>query len=308
MKDQASALRQIVGNLKKQRDERPSEQGARLICVTSGKGGVGKTSIAVNLAISLVKKGLRVLLMDADFGLSNVDLMMGVSPPFDLSHVLSGKKQMRDVVAQGPGGVQVVAGGSGMRSLIQMTETQLVDIMGVLVSLEDIADMIILDTGAGITPLIMRMIRASQEAIVITTPEPTAIMDSYALVKSLASGKSDTQLRLIVNRARSAEEGEAAIQKFLAVVRLYLKNEIVSLGYLLNDTSVEKGVRQQQPFVLSYPRSVAAKNIEEIAWKLMGATPNQTPGGLGRFVMGLLGRDKIRTIQPEEQSVSSAEP
>jgi flagellar biosynthesis protein FlhG len=283
MRDQASALRQIVDNLKKQRIREQGE-GARVLCVTSGKGGVGKTNISVNLGISLAKKGLRVLLVDADFGLSNIDVMLGVSPPYDLSYVLRGQKKIRDVVTEGPGGVMFVSGGSGMNELLNMSELQLAAIIDNLLLLEDTADIIIFDTGAGVNPLIMRMIRSSAETVIITTPEPTAIMDAYALVKSIIKYSPECQLRLIVNRAESVMEAEATLQKFMSVVQLYQKTEIDPLGYVLNDPAVSRGVRVQQPFVLSYPRSAAARNIEAIAWTLLDRQPEAPENGLRTFL------------------------
>lgn len=299
MKDQASALRQIVDNLKKQRTREPGE-GARIICVTSGKGGVGKTSISVNLGISLAKKGLRVLLFDADFGLSNIDVMLGVSPQYDLSYVLRGQKKIGDIIAEGPGGISFVSGGSGMNVLLKMSEIQLSAIIDNLVLLEDAADIIIFDTGAGVNPLIMRMIRSSQETIVVTTPEPTAIMDAYALVKSIAADMPDGALRLLVNRAESSAEAESTLQKFVAVVKLYQKTDMDLLGYVLDDPSVSRGVRIQQPFVLSYPRSAATRNIETIAWKLLDRQPETSNNGFRGFLGRLLGR----RIEPSPENLS----
>lgn len=275
MRDQASALRQIVDNLKKHREREPGT-GARVICISSGKGGVGKTSLAVNMAISIAKKGLRVLLLDADFGLSNVDVMLGVTPPYDLSYVVRGQKHIRDIIAEGPGGVMVASGGSGMNDLINLSESQLANIMDHLLLLEDKADIIILDTGAGVGSLVRRMIEAASEAIIVTTPEPTAIMDSYALVKTVSPGAPQKKLRLVVNRADTVAEAEATMQKFLAVVRLYLHYEMDPLGYILADPAVSKGVRTQQPFVLSYPRSNATRNVETIAWKMIAPENIQT--------------------------------
>jgi flagellar biosynthesis protein FlhG len=296
VKDQASALRQIVDNLKKQKAQEvegdaleadaslASGKAARVMCVSSGKGGVGKTSISVNLGISLAKKGLRVLIFDADFGLSNVDVMLGVSPPYDLSYVLRGQKKIEEVVAEGPGGVRFISGGSGMNELLNMSEMQLAAIIDNLRLLEDAADVIIFDTGAGVTPLIMRMIRASAETLIVTTPEPTAIMDAYALVKSVFKEPSGCDLRLIINRAESVAEAEMTLEKFISAVRLYQKTEIDRLGYVLNDPSVSRAVRVQQPFTISYPRSSATRNIEAIAWNLLDRKPETEAPGLRAFL------------------------
>ena len=288
--DQASALREIVGSMKKQK-ARAAEGGARVICVTSGKGGVGKTSLAVNMALSMAGSGLRVILLDADFGLSNVDVMMGVSPPFDLSHVVSGKKTVSDVLFDGPGGVGIISGGSGLADLLNLSQIQLANILENLLLLESTADIIFLDTGAGVSPGVLRLVEAAGEAVIVTTPEPTAIMDAYALVKNVAAGAVCPQLSLIVNRADTVAEAEATMQKFMAVVRLYLQKEISPLGYVLSDPVVKRAVRAQQPFVLAHPRSIASRSVESIARKLAGPDAKLSAangGGLRGFLAGLL--------------------
>ncbi|MCL2084978.1 MAG: MinD/ParA family protein [Oscillospiraceae bacterium] len=274
MNDQASALRQIVHNIKQQRDRAP-DSGARVVTVTSGKGGVGKTNFAVNFAIALSKKGLRVLIVDADFGLANVDVVMGVTPAHDLSWVVNRHGEIKDVITDGPNGVRIISGGSGVFDLLNINSRQLSGVVSKLLQLDDLADVILFDTGAGISKNILKLIESSHEVIIITTPEPPAIMDAYALVKSIVSGGSENRarLRLVVNRAESAEDAEDALAKFSAVVQLYLKTELDILGYMLNDPLVGRAVRQQQPFILSHPRSVPSRNIDGIAWKFLDMTP-----------------------------------
>lgn len=291
MNDQASALRQIVKSIKSQRPREPGE-GARIVCVTSGKGGVGKTSFTINLAIALSKKGLRTLVVDADFGLANVDVMMGITPGLDLSHVISFQKNIMDVIFDAPGGVRIISGGSGVAELMNLSETQLANMVDHLLSLEDIADVILFDTGAGVNPNILRMVTSSDEVIVITTPEPTAIMDAYALVKAVSkSDGRDTKIRLVVNKAESAAEGEDTLIKFAGVVRLYLKVELETLGYVLSDPSVSKAVRLQNPFMLSFPKSQAARNMEAITWRFMNLEPEaERKGGLRGFFAKLARR------------------
>lgn len=291
MNDQASALRQIVQNIKKQRARAPGE-GARVVCVTSGKGGVGKTSFTVNLAISLAKKGLRVLIVDADFGLANVDLVMGVTPQYDLSHVIRHEVDIKDVIVEGPGGVRIVSGGSGVLELLNLTETQLANVVDRLLTIEDIADVVLFDTGAGVNPNILRLIEASEEVIVITTPEPTAIMDAYALVKTVHAHGSETKIRLVVNRAESVAEAEDTMAKFAAVVRLYLKVEVEEFGYVLADPIVSRAVRLQRPFVMSFPKSQAARDIDAITWKFMNVNPDSENKGLKGFINNLMNRSK----------------
>ncbi len=290
MNDQASALRQIVQSIKHQRPRRLGE-GARVVCVTSGKGGVGKTSFTVNLAIALSKKGLRTLIVDADFGLANVDVMMGITPGLDLSHVISYQKDIMDVIFDAPGGVKIISGGSGVVELMNLSETQLANMVENLLSLDDIADVILFDTGAGVNQNIMRIITSSDEVIVITTPEPTAIMDAYALVKSVSNSDSPARMRLVVNKAESAAEGEDTLAKFLGVVRLYLKIDLEPLGYVLSDPAASKAVRLQHPFMLSFPKSQAARDMEAITWRFMNLEPeSDRKSGLRGFLNNLIRR------------------
>jgi len=273
MSDQASALRQIVNNIKHQRT-RPPESGARVVTVTSGKGGVGKTNFAVNFSIALAKKGLRVLIVDADFGLANVDVVMGITPERDLSWVTTGQGEVKDIITEGLGGVRIISGGSGVFDLLNLSDVQIGGVIEKLLKIEDLADIILFDTGAGVSNNILKLIESSHEVIIITTPEPTAIMDAYALVKSIVSRARDSRLRLVVNRAENVDDAEDAIVKFSTVVSQYLKTDVEALGYVLNDPVVGKSVRIQTPFFLQAPRSTAARNIDNIAWKFLELAPS----------------------------------
>jgi flagellar biosynthesis protein FlhG len=289
MSDQASALRQIVQNIKSQRTRTPGD-GARIVAVTSGKGGVGKTSITVNLAIALSRKGLRVLVIDCDFGLSNVDVLMGTTAPFDLSHVVHFQKDIREVIAEGPNGVRFIAGGSGVQELLNLNEAQLARLVDNLVQLENTADVILLDTGAGISSGVLRVLMAAQEVIVVTSPEPTSMMDAYALIKTLSSAGGENKMRLVVNRAETTTEAEETLTKFASVVRLYLRLEMEELGYVLFDQQVSRAVKAQTPFIIGYPKSTAARNIENIAWKLLDIKPETTGSGFKGFLQNLVKR------------------
>jgi flagellar biosynthesis protein FlhG len=273
MSDQASALRQIVNNIKHQRT-RPPESGARVVTVTSGKGGVGKTNFAVNFSIALAKKGLRVLIVDADFGLANVDVVMGITPERDLSWVTTGQGEVKDIIAEGVGGVRIISGGSGVFDLLNLSEVQIGGVIEKLLKIEDLADVILFDTGAGVSNNILKLIESSHEVIIITTPEPTAIMDAYALVKSIVSRTRNSRLRLVVNRADNVNDAEDSLYKFSTVVSQYLKTDVEVLGYVLNDPVVGKSVRVQNPFFIQAPRSTAARNVDNIAWKFLELTPS----------------------------------
>ncbi|MCL2031211.1 MAG: MinD/ParA family protein [Oscillospiraceae bacterium] len=289
MNDQASALRQIVKNIKNQR-ARPLGDGARVVSVASGKGGVGKTSFTVNLAISLVKKGLRVLIMDADFGLANVDVMMGVTPPYNLSHVVRREIELKDAIFEGPGGVRIISGGSGMMELLTLSGDQIPILMEKLRQIDDVADVVLFDTGAGAGPNVVRLIEASEEVVVITTPEPTAIMDAYALIKTVLRHGSEAKVRLVVCRADNTAEAEDTMAKFAAVVRLYLQVEMEELGYVLADPNVPRSVKLQRPFMLSFPKTQAARDIETITWKFMNIQPESASKGFRGFLGNLMNR------------------
>lgn len=288
MNDQAGALRRIISNIKSQRTREPGT-GPRLVAVTSGKGGVGKTNFTVNLALALCKKGLRVLIFDADFGLANVDVILGVTPRYDLSYVVQHQKDIKEIICDGPYGVRFVSGGSGVRDLITLNEFQLSSLMDNLLQLEDMADVILFDTGAGISANILRMVSAAQEAIVISTPEPTSIMDAYALIKTISGEADCPRVRLVVNRADNETEGTDTLKKLSAVVRLYLKTEIEEMGYIVNDAAVPKAVRAQRPFVLSFPQSAATRCMETLAWRFMDREP-EAPKGLRAFFLRVIGR------------------
>ncbi|MDR0381823.1 MAG: MinD/ParA family protein [Oscillospiraceae bacterium] len=289
MNDQAGALRQIVANIKGQRARAPGT-GARVVVVTSGKGGVGKTNVTVNLALALSRKGLRVLIFDADFGLANVDVVLGVTPAYDLAHVVRYRGDIRDAVCDGPYGVRFISGGSGVRELIRLSAARLAELLDNLLQLDDMADVVLLDTGAGVSDHILSMVGAAQEVVVVTTPEPTSIMDAYALIKFLTErAESGPRVRLVVNRADSEGEAADTLRKVAAVVRLYLRTEIEEMGFILSDPAVSRAVRLQRPFVLSFPQSAAARNIETLAWRFMGTEPERRPG-LRAFFTRMAGR------------------
>ncbi len=285
MYDQAQNLREIV---QQRRNPAPAPK-TRVITVTSGKGGVGKSSFSVNLAIALAGLGKRVLIIDADFGLANVDVMLGVTSRFDLTNVISGEMQIRDIILTGHAGVQFISGGSGALDLINLSEMQLLHFVNSLLQLEGIADIIIFDTGAGVTDNILRLIRSSTEAIIVTTPEPTAIMDAYALVKIMRQSNDLPLIRLLVNKAYSPSEGQDTLNSFLRIANRYMQLEINPLGFVLQDSSMSRAVRLQSPILVSFPKSVAAQNIQEIAAKLCDIQFDYSPrGGIRSFLERML--------------------
>ncbi|MHB8620712.1 MAG: MinD/ParA family protein [Chloroflexota bacterium] len=286
MKDQAEQLRNLANAAWAEKTRAVANgRSARIIAVSSGKGGVGKTNVVVNLALALARQQHDVLILDADLGLANIDVVMGIAPPFNLQHVISGEKNIRDVVMQGAEHVGVISGGSGLTELANLNETQRDALIGGLADLESLAEMLLVDTGAGIGPNVLQFILAAQELIVVTTPDPTAITDAYSLIKVVSRLSTEVPLKLLVNQVRSAEEADEIETRIVGVARRFLHVELGSYGYLPYDTNVVKAVRRQIPVVSAYPTSTAAYAFYSLAgrvWNEEVAIQNK-PGILNFF-------------------------
>lgn len=261
--DQAEQLRNII---KKESLARPV---ARVITVTSGKGGVGKSNICVNLSLQLAKLGKRVVILDADFGLANVEVMLGIRPKYNLADLLFKEKSMKEIITEGPEGVSFISGGSGIRELTNLTRDQIVHLTQSLYELDELYDVIMIDTGAGIDDGIMSFICESTEVLVVVTPEPTSITDAYALLKTIDKKKefsSDlTTIRMISNRVSSFDEGKELYDKMNVVIEKFLSIRMEYLGSIPQDELVSKSVMQQKPFSLLYPNSLAGFAAFELA-------------------------------------------
>ncbi len=270
-------MRQMVSTVRNRRE------GARFITVTSGKGGVGKSSFTLNFAIALARKGYRVLVIDADFGLANIDLMSSLTPQYDLTAVLKRQKRLRDIILEGPAGIGVVSGGSGVSDLIRMNEFQLERIMGELMQLDDIADIVLFDTGAGINNNILRLLRSSSDVIVVTTPEPTAVMDAYALLKTISSMEHACRIRLVVNKAETLQEADSTSGNLEKAAGAYLSMPVERLGCIPNDPAAVKAVKEQTPLMLAYPSSPSAQGINIIARRFLELPAEPERHGVRRF-------------------------
>lgn len=268
--DQATGLRNIIkaGNVNK-----PSRPLARVITVTSGKGGVGKSNTAINLAIQFKKMGQRVIILDADFGLANIEIMFGAVPKHNLGDLIYQNKNIKDIITWGPGDVGFISGGSGIAGLSNLSRDYLVYIIQNLAELDAIADIIIIDTGAGIHDAVLEFLVASGEIILVTTPEPTSITDSYSLLKALNRhprfSREFSQVKMLSNKVESKEEGQMLFNKLNAVVARYLKLPITYLGAVPEDTKLSRAVMQQMPVSLATPNAKSSLAYEEIAGKLM---------------------------------------
>jgi flagellar biosynthesis protein FlhG len=221
MLDQAQMLKEYLD--KQKGNEKPKEKKAnnpRILCVTSGKGGVGKSNFTVNFALELAKSGKRVLIIDADFGLSNVDVILGISPKFDLSHVMRKQKHMLEIVNDGPRGIKFISGGSGVYDLITLDRKDIDYFFEELTYIEDSVDIIIFDTGAGINDNNVQIITASDEVVLVTTTEPPAIVDAYALLKTVLDAKRCPAFKLVINKAENVKEAKRIIDNFTNVKKI----------------------------------------------------------------------------------------
>ncbi len=279
--DQASRLRELVRRTR-------STPLATTVAITSGKGGVGKSNIAVNLSIQLAFRGARVVLVDVDMGLANADLLMNVQPRYTLSHVLSGVRDLDEVVTEGPGGVRFVPGASGLHELADLSEFERQNLMSRLKKLETNTDIIVLDCGAGIGRNVLGFALAADRVVVVSTPQPTAMTDAYAMIKALRRERYGQRLGVFVNMANSRAEALETFERLSKVSRKFLNYIVADEGYMLHDTAVEQAVRERCPFVVRSPGSNASACITALANGLTrGTTGQQCRGGFFSRVAGL---------------------
>ncbi|SDB10355.1 MinD/ParA family protein [Eubacterium oxidoreducens] len=266
--DQAEGLRNII-KAKNQRESQP----ARVITITSGKGGVGKSNLAVNLAVQLRKKGKKVIIFDADFGLANVEVMFGSIPKYNLSDLIYRDKSMEEIITKGPMGVDFVSGGNAVAGLNNLTKEQIEYLVRSLSQLDYLADIILIDTGAGISDAVMEFVLASPEVLLVSTPEPSSLTDSYSLLKSLYHSpkfsQKEAKVRVIANKVHSREDGLEVFHKLDTVVHQFLSGSIEYLGMIPADLALEKAIREQKPISMKNPNARSARAFELLASKLL---------------------------------------
>lgn len=264
--DQAEQLRKLV-----KKNSRPRSI-ARVITVTSGKGGVGKSSISVNLAIQLSRLGKKVVIFDADFGLANIEIMLGIRPQYNLADLMFRGKSLQDIITEGPDKIGFISGGSGIQELTRLTRDQIIYLTQKLFQLDKLADIIIIDTGAGIADSVLEFVAASSEVILVATPEPTSITDAYALLKTLNRKSefsvSNTNISMLANRITSEEDGKELYEKLRVVTDKFLQIPLTYLGGVPQDNNVSKAVIQQKPVTQMFPNSEASKALIRIAEKI----------------------------------------
>ena len=289
--DQAEQLRNVI----KQKNQH-NVNNARVITITSGKGGVGKSNTAVNLAVQLSRLGKRVIIFDADIGLANVEVMFGAIPKYNLSDVIYKGMSMRDIITKGPMNIGFISGGSGVVGLNNLTREQILGVVQRLSELDSLADIVLIDTGAGISDSVMEFVIASPEVLLITTPEPSSLTDSYSLIKTLYRNLDfnykDTVINVIANRVNSAADGQAVFDKLSSVVSQFLNWNINYLGLVPQDTNIEKAVRQQQVVSIYDPQAPSAQAFAKIAESLVSGENRyyEIRGGFSRMIYNFLNR------------------
>jgi len=276
--DQATGLRQMA-----------NPKPVRVIAVTSGKGGVGKTNVSVNLAVALADAGRNVMLMDADLGLANVDVMLGLHPEHDLSHVVNGERTLEEVVVNGPAGLHIVPAASGVQAMAELSTAEHAGLIRAFSELSVPLDTLIVDTAAGIADSVVSFSRASQEVIVVVCDEPASITDAYALIKVLSRDHGVQRFRVLANMAHSAQEGRDLFAKISRVTERYLDVTLDFMGAVPYDDYLRKAVKRQKPVVEAYPRSRAAMAFKNLAQKAENwPIPTGAAGHLEFFVERLI--------------------
>jgi len=298
MNDQAERLRQIISLNKSPKSNNLNTiktlNKTRVFAITSGKGGVGKTNFTINLAISLSRLGHKIIVFDADIGLANIDIILGVIPKYTIANVISGEKDILDIMVDGPNGIKIIAGGSGIRELSNLSSEKLEHLTSQLSKLEEFADFILIDTGAGLSNTVLNFVNAAGEVILITTPEPTSLTDVYAMIKTLTITGKYNKLHVVINRVEDSKEANEVYEKLYNVTNRFLNIRIENLGYLYNSKLVGDSVKSQTPFIMLYPDSQISKKINGIAMKIAGNKEVDNNVGINNFI------NKLRSLFVKE--------
>lgn len=288
MKDQASRLRELVGRSQEVAlgSPIPFETDTRVLAVASGKGGVGKSNLVANMSIALSQQGKKVIVLDADLGMANLDILMGLAVRFTLYDVLYGRKRLEEVVIEGPAGVRIIPGGSGMQELANLASHQQERLLAELKKVSSGADFLLIDTGAGISRIVLAFLGAAQEVIIVSTTEPTSITDAYGIIKILARHGDQTSIKTVINRVPNRQEGLNTNHKLQQTAQRFLNLEIENLGYIREDKLLIKAVKEQELLLLKYPYSEAAEDIKMLTGRLL-STAVEKPLGTQKFFQRL---------------------
>lgn len=293
--DQAQNLRNII------KAGSTREVLSRVITITSGKGGVGKSNLAINLAISLSRLGKKVIVLDADFGLANIEVMLGIRPQYNLSDLMFRGRSLSEIITKGPENVGFISGGSGIREMTSLTREQLINLSARLSELDRQADVVIIDTGAGISENVMEFVISSAEVFLIATPEPTSITDAYALLKTLNHQPEFTRehchIKLIANKVNNEKNGKELFEKLSVVADKFLNISLEYMGAIPSDTNMSKAVMKQQPLTIAYPNSQAARAIDDMARSITAPQDETLVKSKRKGLAGIFSETLKRTLK-----------
>lgn len=276
--DQAAGLRRMT-----------HPKPVQVITVCSGKGGVGKTNVSVNLAMAIAETNRKVMLMDADLGLANVDILLGLKPIYNLSHVINGERTLEEVLVKGPAGIKIVPAASGVKMMAELTAIQHAGVIRAFSELSDDIDVLIVDTAAGIADSVISFSKAAHEVVVVVCDEPASLTDAYALIKVLNRDNGVQKFRILTNMTHSAQEARELFQKLVTVTDRYLDATLINMGNIPYDDYLRKAIKRQRPVVDAYPRSRSAMAFKNLAQKAdKWPRPDAATGQLEFFVERLI--------------------
>jgi len=263
--DQATSLRRVTAGDPPDSVRSARRGRMRTVAVTSGKGGVGKTNVVANLAVTLAEMGNRVVVLDADFGLANLDLLLGLAPRFHLGHVLFGDKTLAEIIVPGPNGIRIIPASSGLQRLSELTLEQRNRLVESLSALDLDTDYLIIDTAAGISKNVIHFLHSAQEVVVVSAPEPTAIVDAYAVIKIVLASQPEKEISVLINSAIGEDEATEVFRQINSVVKRFLNREVAYLGHVERDPHVPKAVRNQVLVIHRYPGAPASQCFRKLA-------------------------------------------
>lgn len=290
MRSQAAKLKEIM---KKKKDEIEVEEfktsSTRTIAIASGKGGVGKSTFTVNFAYNLRKLDKKVLIIDSDIGMANLDIMLGVQPNYDMGHLLRGECSLQDAVVEAPAGIKLLSGITGDDSFIDIQSNAMQKLVALGDQIEKEYDYLLIDLGAGAAKSIINTILAAEELILLLTTEPTSVMDSYSLIKILANHKYKKSIKLVVNQIEDKNEAQKTAKRIIKTVKNYLDLDLTLVGNISHDRKISEALRKQKPYSEIFSNRKAARDFERVARKITGAEQEQQAKGVKSYFYKVVG-------------------